>query len=145
MQAPKNGYGGNTVMAEINIIPLVDISLVLLIIFMVTTAFVKEAGLNMKLPKAATTEAAPEKQRDISIALTPDGKLYVDAKEMSVAKMREVLRARAAKSTDDRVIVKGDQGVRYGRVVQVIDEAKQAGFSHIALATVPDLEALQTP
>lgn len=141
MQGPKNGNGEGKVMAEINIIPLVDISLVLLIIFMVTTAFVKEAGLNMKLPKAATTEAAPEKPRDISIALTPDGKLYLDARPVTVPALRAALRARAAKTTGDRVIVKGDRGVAYGRVVKVIDEVKLAGFNHIALATVPESEA----
>ncbi|MDH7570040.1 MAG: biopolymer transporter ExbD [Armatimonadota bacterium] len=139
MHAPKQPVGQP--MAEINIIPLVDISLVLLIIFMVTTAFVKEAGLNMKLPKAVTTEAAPEKQQDISIAVTRDQKLYLDGRPTTFPHLREALRQRAAKSTQERVIVKGDQSVVYGNVIRVIDEVKRAGFSHIALATEPDLEA----
>ena len=127
-------------MADINISPLVDISLVLLIIFMVTTAFVKEAGLNMKLPKAATTEAAPEKQQDISIAIARDQKLYVDGQATTADQLRARLRMRAAKSTEDRVIIKGDQTVPYGDVAKVLDEVKLAGFTHIALATEPMLE-----
>lgn len=141
MQAPKSD---GKMMAEINIIPLVDISLVLLIIFMVTTAFVKEAGLNMKLPKAQTTEAAPEKQRDLSIAIDKAQKLYLDGKEITMPKLRETLQARAAKSTADRVIIKADQGVPYGNVVGVLDEVKLAGFASIALATTPDFEVHQS-
>lgn len=132
-------------MAEINVIPLVDISLVLLIIFMVTTAFVKEAGLNMKLPKAVTTEAAPERQRDISIAITRDQKLYLDGRLVTPSGLRAALRQRAAKSTEDRVIVKGDEAVAYGRVAHVLDEVKLAGFRHIALATEPIPEPARQP
>ena len=132
MLAPKND---GKMMAEINIIPLVDISLVLLIIFMVTTAFVKEAGLNMKLPKASATDASPEKPRDISIAITRDDKLFLDGRESTPGALREALRARAAKSIEDRVIVKGDEGVPYGKVVQIVSEVKLAGFSRVALAT----------
>ncbi|HHX40975.1 MAG TPA: biopolymer transporter ExbD [Armatimonadetes bacterium] len=138
MRVPNND---GKMMAEINIIPLVDISLVLLIIFMVTTAFVKEAGLNMKLPKAATTEAAPEKQQDISIAIAGDRKLYFDGRATTPEQLRARLRMRAAKSTEDRVIIKGDQQVPYGKIMMVLDEVKLAGFSHIALATEPVLEA----
>ncbi|MBI3947224.1 MAG: biopolymer transporter ExbD [Armatimonadetes bacterium] len=139
MHAPKSD---GKMMAEINIIPLVDISLVLLIIFMVTTAFVKEAGLNMKLPKAVTTEAAPEKQRDISIAVTRDQKLYLDGRLTTPQALRQTLRQRAAKSTEDRVIIKGDQAAAYGSVAKVLDEVKLAGFGHIALATEPVQERI---
>lgn len=135
MQPYKNE---NKVMAEINIIPLVDISLVLLIIFMVTTAFVKEAGLNMKLPKAATTEAAPEKQQDISIAVSRDQKLYLDGRETTPAALRDALQTRASKSHESRVIIKGDRGIAYGKIVKVLGDVKQAGFTHIALATELD-------
>ena len=122
-------------MAEINIIPLVDVVLVLLIIFMATTAFVKEAGLNMRLPAAKTTEAQPETTNDINIALTRDGKIFLDAKPSSEATVQAVMIARARKNKETRVIVKGDERVEYRRVMKVIDMAKQAGLPRVSLAT----------
>jgi len=122
-------------MAEINIIPLVDVVLVLLIIFMATTAFVKEAGLNMRLPAAKTTEAQPETTNDINVALTRDGKIYLDAQPSSEAAIQAVMIARAQKNKETRVIVKGDEQVQYQRVMKVIDMAKQAGLPKVSLAT----------
>ena len=122
-------------MAEINIIPLVDVVLVLLIIFMATTAFVKEAGLNMRLPSAKTTEAQPEVTTDINIALTRDGKIYLNAQPSSEAVVQATMITRARKNPETRVIVKGDERVEYRRVMKVIDMAKQAGLPKVSLAT----------
>jgi biopolymer transport protein TolR len=136
---PKPIHSGR-MMAEINIIPLVDVSLVLLIIFMVTTAFVKESGLKMGLPKARTTEAAPEKARDISIALTRAGAIYVDGERCAERKLGDTLEAMGREGGVRRIILKADQGTEYGRVIHVIDVAKVAGYSKFALATVvPEL------
>jgi biopolymer transport protein ExbD len=128
-------------MAEINIIPLVDVVLVLLIIFMATTAFVKEAGINMKLPAAATSDAASEANTDINIALTRNGGLYLDGKPSSETQVQSVMTARAAKNPETRVIVKGDEHIEYRRVMRVIDMAHQANLPKISLAT----ELLEAP
>ena len=85
-------------MAEINIIPLVDVVLVLLIIFMATTAFVKESGLNMKLPAAKTSEAAPETSKDINVVLTRDHKLYLDGRPSDEKSLQATFVARAQKN-----------------------------------------------
>jgi biopolymer transport protein ExbD len=122
-------------MAEINIIPLVDVVLVLLIIFMATTAFVKEAGLNMKLPSAKTTEAQPETTKDINVALTRDNKIYLDGQPSNDEIIQATMIARAKKNPETRVIVKGDEHVEYRRIMKVIDMAKQAGLPKVALAT----------
>lgn len=122
-------------MAEINIIPLVDVVLVLLIIFMATTAFVKEAGLNMRLPAAKTTEAQPEATNDINVALTRDNKIYLDGQPTTEKNVQAVMIARARKNPETRVIVKGDERVEYRRVMKVIDMAKQAGLPKVSLAT----------
>lgn len=132
---PKPTHSGR-LMAEINIIPLVDVSLVLLIIFMVTTAFVKESGLRMELPKARTTEAAPEKARDISIAITRAGDIYVDGKLCPERKLGATLEGMARGDGVRRIIIKADRGTEYGRVIHVIDVAKVTGYSKFALATV---------
>jgi len=122
-------------MAEINIIPLVDVVLVLLIIFMATTAFVKEAGLNMRLPAAKTTEAQPEAVNDINIALTSNGKIHLDAQPSTEAAVQATMIARAKKNPETRVIVKGDEKVEYRHIMKVIDMAKQAGLPKVSLAT----------
>lgn len=135
---PKPTHSGR-LMAEINIIPLVDVSLVLLIIFMVTTAFVKESGLRMELPKARTTEAAPERAKDISIAITRAGDIYVDGKPCPERELAARLES-MARGAPRRIIIKADRGTEYGRVIRVIDVAKVTGYSKFALATVmPEL------
>lgn len=131
-------------MAEINIIPLVDVVLVLLIIFMATTAFVKEAGINMKLPPAQTSDASPEIATDINIALTRNGRLYLDGKPSTETEVQAVMTARATKNPDTRVIVKGDEHIEYRRVMRIIDMAHQANLPKISLATEL-LEGQQAP
>ena len=124
-------------MAEINIIPLVDVVLVLLIIFMATTAFVKDAGIDMKLPSAQTSEAAstPQENTDINIALTKEGGIHLDGKASTETEIQAVMTARAKANPETRVIVKGDEHIEYRRVVRVIDMARQANLPKIALAT----------
>ena len=122
-------------MAEINIIPLVDVVLVLLIIFMATTAFVKESGLNMKLPSAKSSEVVPEENHDINVALTRDNKVVVDGKESTEDSLRVLMVQRAKANKDMRVVIKGDENIEYKRVVRVMDMAKQAGLPKVALGT----------
>jgi biopolymer transport protein ExbD len=126
-------------MAEINIIPLVDVVLVLLIIFMATTAFVKESGLNMKLPQAKSSEVVPQENRDLNVALTRDGGLFVDGKAMTEPALEAQMRARAVSNPETRVVIKGDENIEYKRVVRVMDLAKQTGLPKVALGTkLPD-------
>jgi biopolymer transport protein TolR len=133
---PKPIQPGGRMMAEINIIPLVDVSLVLLIIFMVTTAFVRESGLRMQLPKARTTEAAPERAEDIVIEITRAGDIYVDSGRCREPDLSGKLTSLARQGGVRRIIIKADQGTEYGRVIRVIDTAKVVGYSKFALATV---------
>jgi biopolymer transport protein ExbD len=124
-------------LSEMNVIPLVDIALVLLIIFMVTTAFVKEAGLNMHLPKAQTHEAEPEKAQDINIALDKKADVYLDGKKTTMETLTALLQERGKKSADTRVIVKADRGIAYDHIVKVLDAVKVSGLHRVALATEP--------
>src|SRR6478672_9952987 len=91
----RRGKRSRAPMAEINIIPLVDVVLVLLIIFMATTAFVKESGLKMELPTAKSTETRQDEQKDLSIALTRDGKIYLNAKISSLPAVESAMRVAA--------------------------------------------------
>ena len=135
----RRGRRANAPMAEINIIPLVDVVLVLLIIFMATTAFIKESGMNMKLPAAKTTEFTAEDSKDITVVLTSDDHIYLNGKAANEQAVRAAMTERARTNRDTRVIVKGDKQIDYDRVVRMIDLAKQAGFSKVSLGTkLPD-------
>lgn len=135
MLAPRNEPGKP--MAEMNVIPLVDISLVLLIIFMVTSAFVKDSGLNLKLPSSAAKEVPAETPQDVTIAVLRSGEVYVDGARVGDDALLSVLADRARRTPQPRVILKGDEGTPYGRVVGVLDTAKESGFTRISLSTVP--------
>ena len=70
-------------MSQMNLIPLIDIALTMLIIMMVTTVFIKKPGVNLTLPETATREGAPETTKDLTIYLNVDGKMYVNAVEQT--------------------------------------------------------------
>ena len=139
LETRKRGRRGAAPMAEINIIPLVDVVLVLLIIFMATTAFVKESGLKMQLPTAKSTETQTKPPRELSIALTRDGKVFLNAKQSSLPAVEAAMRVAAKASQTTSVIIKGDQNIEYKRVIAVMDLAKQAGLPKVSLGTrLPD-------
>src|ERR1041385_2385522 len=100
-------------MAEMNLIPLIDIALTLLIIMMVTTAFIKHPGVSLKLPETATREGAPETNKDLTIFVTADGSLFVDGTKRSAPDIQGKLRTIAVRDKEARVLVKGDRDVQY--------------------------------
>lgn len=126
-------------MAEMNLIPLIDIALTLLIIMMVTTAFIRHPGVSLKLPETATREGAPETNKDMAIVVTADGSLYLDGQKRSAAEIQTHLRAVAAKNRQARILVKGDRGVIYARMMEVMDMVRQAGLTRVVLPTDPKL------
>jgi biopolymer transport protein ExbD len=130
------GDGG--LFADINITPLTDIFLVLLIIFMVTTTAIAEAGaekggFKVTLPKAGKGDASAP--RDLAIAILTDGRTVVAGKVVVEAELRGLLAAAHEKNPDTLVLVQADEGVLHGRVVAVMDLARRTGLSRIAIAT----------
>lgn len=125
----------NAPMAEINIIPLVDVMLVLLIIFMVTTAFTKDTGLQLKLPPAATSRASAQTSDELVIALGPNNRLTLDGAPASERQIAAAMRARVQQNPRTRVVIKGDGRVAYERIVRLMDLARQAGLKSVSLGT----------
>jgi biopolymer transport protein ExbD len=124
-------------MADMNFIPLIDIALTLVIILMVTTAFIRMPGVSLKLPETATREGSPETPKDMTIIITANGTYYVDAQKIEAAQVRTRLLALAAKDKQSRVLVKGDRSAVYGRVMEVMDMVRQAGLTKVVLPTDP--------
>jgi biopolymer transport protein ExbD len=136
MQEADEGITG------INVTPLVDITLVLLIIFMVTTKIVLNQTVPLDLPKAAT--GTSDVQVVFSIVLAVDGRALVDGK--SIANDDEILqlaRDSQGQHPDLRAVIKADSAVTHGRVIHVLDLLKQAHVSKIAFGVTPVAAAPQ--
>lgn len=122
------------VVAEINITPLTDVFLVLLVIFMVTTSVVANQGKNIDLPGAAISDQTP---RGVTIEVTPDGQIAVNDAAVRSEDLHRVLSAALQSSREKVVILRGDRAVLLGQAVNILDIAQQAGAESIALATKP--------
>ncbi len=124
---------GSRTVTDINVTPMVDITLVLLIIFMVTATFVSDAGLNVKLPKAAATEASGT--ASLKVTMGQRGELALMRERVNETGLRQAL-ARAVRSNPGvRVMLAADRGIPYGEVVRMLDLIKKAGVTRVGLAT----------
>lgn len=124
----------------INVTPLVDITLVLLIIMMVTAKIIVSQSMPMDLPKAASGQNV---QTIFSVQLHADGKGFVDSKPIgSDNEILALAREAGAKNEDLRAVIHADQAVTHGRVIHVLDLLKQAGIAKIAFGVTP-VEALK--
>jgi biopolymer transport protein ExbD len=122
------------VVAEINITPLTDVFLVLLIIFMVTTSVIQNQGKNIDLPGAEVSDATPS---GVTVTVSPEGGILVDDEPIRESDLFQVLSAKLKDTREKIVILRGDKKVLLGQAVNILDLAQQAGATGIALATKP--------
>ncbi len=132
---PGEGDGdeGGAIFAEINITPLTDIFLVLLIIFMVTTTVADEEGKNIDLPEATQSEDTPPKA--VTVTIDAEGQIKVNDKIAEPGMLEQLIGSELALAEDKIVILKGDKRVLLGQAVNILDIAQQQGAKGIALAT----------
>ena len=130
------GGGGDgedeDIVAEINITPLTDIFLVLLIIFMVTTSVVQNQGKNVDLPSAAVAAKTPE---GVIVTVTDSGEIQVGESLVQEDQLLPALALALEEARDKVVVLKGDRKVMLGKAVNILDLAQQAGATGIAIAT----------
>lgn len=127
----RRGGRGYRRMAEINVTPFVDVMLVLLVIFMVTAPLLT-VGVPVDLPKTqAAAIAKPDEP--LIVTVTAEGKVYLQETEMTDAQLVEKLRAMGADKAEQRLYVRGDKSVPYGRVMEVMGQLAGAGFTKVAL------------
>ena len=120
----------NEIISDINVTPFVDVSLVLLIIFMVTATYIIAQSIPLDLPKAGTGE---DVVTTFAITLTADGQLYLDGKKQDDIGLRGAIRSTRSKNADIRVVIAADKAVLHGRVVHVIDLIRKEGVSKFAI------------
>ena len=121
-------------LAEINVIPLVDVVLVLLVIFMVTAPMLYR-GMDINLPKSATNTIKPEAR--IVLTVERDRRVYVDKELVPVIQLQPRLEAARRKNPELSVFLRADRDVPYGTVVQVMDSVKKAGIEKLGMVTDP--------
>ncbi|MBJ2158330.1 ExbD/TolR family protein [Variovorax sp. IB41] len=124
------------VMNEINMTPLVDVMLVLLIIFIITVPVMKHA-VNIDLPRA-TSEPEQPKPQNILFSVTADGSYYWNETKIDDSELPSRLAAEAAKEPQPELHIRGDKAVRYERVAKAMSEAREAGVRKIGFITEPD-------
>ena len=130
------GENESTIMAEINITPLTDIFLVLLIIFMITSSAMIESGGKVNLPKAVATKT---ESRGTTVTLTPKKEIYVNQKPVTEQSLEATLKEALAGSDEKIVILRGDKDVLFGDTVRIMSMIKRAGASEIAIAAEAEL------
>jgi biopolymer transport protein ExbD len=122
-----------TLVTEINVTPLVDVCLVLVIIFMVTTAMFLQPPFEITLPKAHTAEQT--KEENIFVAVAPDGRLAVNETQVDLPTFQSLIREKIQKSRHKLVVIRADEKSLSGAVIDALNIIKQAGARRITFGT----------
>lgn len=133
----RRGRGGkNKPMAEINVTPLVDVMLVLLIVFMVAAPLLT-VGVPIDLPQTKAKELNTE-SKPVSVTVTPAGDIFLQDQKVELDALVEQIAAVAPNGTEERIFVRGDQSANYGEVMRVMGVLSAAGYTKIGLITAQD-------
>ncbi len=131
MTSLGGGDDNGDIVAEINITPLTDIFLVLLIIFMITSSAMIESGGKVNLPKAVATQS---ESRGTTVTLTPKKEIFVNQRKVSEESLEKALQEALNNNANKTVILRGDKDVLLGETVKVMSIIKRAGATEIAIA-----------
>jgi biopolymer transport protein TolR len=136
--AMRTQDSNDDIISEINITPLTDVMLVLLIIFMVTaTFFVSEPAMQVELPPAVTSEIVTKGDGEITVIVNRDGDLFVNEQAVPAQELTQALMEAARELTADQkvVVVRGDTEAAYGQIIWIMDSARLVGLRQVSLST----------
>ncbi len=119
---------------NVNLISLIDVVLLLLIFFMISSTFVVKPGLKVDLPEASVEEV-PQEKGDIVVFVTKDNKVKIDDEFYSSAELYEKLSALKKEKPEAKLIIQADEEANHGTVVDIMDNAKRTGFTRLSIAT----------
>ena len=128
--------GGGGSLSEINVTPLVDVMLVLLVIFMVTAPLINQAGVEVDLPQAKTG-AVKEESENATVSVDKAGNVWLDDRKFTPKEFDEKFRAVIMARKPKAVFLRADQTVPYGTVIKVMDELRSAGITRLGMMTRP--------
>ncbi|MFH2011177.1 MAG: protein TolR [Pseudomonadota bacterium] len=122
-------------LSEINVTPLVDVMLVLLIIFMVTAPMMQQ-GIDVNLPKVAAKDIPAKEEKHI-LTITKNGRIYINEHPVELSNLKENLERIYANRSNKEIFLKADETVPYGFVVKAMSEIKEAGIEKLGMITKP--------
>ncbi len=123
----------DSIFADINLVPFIDVCLVLLLIFMITaTMIVAGTGIDIKLPKAATAQT--QEQMEVVVCITDKKKIYVGAKEVDIKNLYAEVEEKLRENENLVCIISADKTISYDKLIEVLDTVRLAGVENIALA-----------
>jgi biopolymer transport protein TolR len=136
----KSNRGGRRLMGEINVVPYIDVMLVLLVIFMVTAPMLSQ-GIKVDLPQTGGATIEPDKLEPLVLSIDREGRLYINIGQSNVPqsadRILEIASAALRREPERPVMVKADTAVAYGRVVEGMVLLQQAGAKKVGFVTVP--------
>jgi len=118
--------------SEVNLTPMLDVVFIMLIFFIVTASFVKEAGIEVSRPPAATAER--QERGNILIAITSNNQIWIDRRQVSPKALRSNIERLHAENPGGSVVIQADEKSENGLLVQVMDAARLAGVKNVSLA-----------
>ncbi|MEQ1440319.1 biopolymer transporter ExbD [Fontimonas sp. SYSU GA230001] len=116
----------------IDLTPMLDVIFIMLIFFIVTTTFVREAGIKVNRPAAKT--AVKQEQTNILVAISPQGEIWIDKRRVDIRELRGIIQKLKSENPEAAVIIQADRDARAGLLVQAMDQARLAGVRDVAVA-----------
>ena len=139
MNIPQGGGGRRNAyrpMAEINVTPFIDVMLVLLIVFMVTAPLLS-AGVQVDLPKSEAGPISDKDSKPIEVTVENDGDIFIGETKVTSDELMVKLGAITGDDTERRIFIRADQGLSYGRVMEVLGAVNNGGYRKVALISEP--------
>lgn len=128
----RRRYGSNDGEAEVDMTPMLDVVFIMLIFFIVTTSFVREAGIDVQRPSAASTQT--KEGTPILIAIADNGGVWIDQRQVDIRALRAHIERLRAENPEAIVVIQADEISQTGLLVQVMDQARLAGIETISIA-----------
>ncbi len=119
---------------RVDLTPMVDVVFLLLIFFMISTTFVETPGLSINLPKSAAHQIK-QKNKEVRVYLRADGTIFLEQQQIAMDALTEQLQSYGEQAADTTFLLMADKDTLHGRVVQLMDVARSAGFTRLAIAT----------
>ena len=132
MRSIRYTRGSRSRKSEINMTPLIDMVFILLIFFIVTTSFVREAGVDVQRPSAQSAET--KEKANVLLGLTADGQIFVEGRSLDIRAVRAYMERFLAETPEGSVVIVADRESMTGNTVQVLDQCRLAGVKNISIA-----------
>jgi biopolymer transport protein TolR len=142
MAMTVGGAGQTSVKSEPNVVPMIDIMLVLLIIFMIVTPLIA-AGFKATLPKGKNLDPRPEGENEVVLGIDQEGNYFLDGRPLPSGTLEDQLRSRFVNRTEDKILYfKADNQLKYSKVQEAVETARKAGVRVMAAITEPTKSTL---